>query len=154
MRTQEVRARGFTLIELLVVMAIIGIIAGFILAAVRKVPQQTRIVECRELLGQVETVWKTYLMDNREFPPEPISEMDTNAMNYVTDMMDFTTNELATNSAVAGLRDPWGEVIRLDFDTDFDGKVVTPYGEVDKKIAVWSKGPDKIEGSGDDIKSW
>ncbi len=145
---------GFTLIELLVVIAIIATLVGLVLSAITRAPEQGRILKCRALIGQLEQAWDYYLQENREFPSESFSVMDTNAMAPLRSYVDYTREEWGTNSASSGLRDPWGELLSIRLDTDLDGQVSTPYGDVDQYVAIWSKGPDRDEDTGDDIKSW
>ncbi len=145
---------GFTLIELLVVIAIIATLVGLLLGAIRKTPEQGRKLACRQLISQLDTAWNYYLTDNQEFPSDSFDEMDTNAMAHIKGYVDFKSEEMGTNSLTSGLRDPWGELLSIELDRDLDGRVTTPYGDVDKYVAIWSKGPDRDEGTGDDIKSW
>lgn len=45
--------------------------------------------------------------------------------------------------------------IRLMLDANGDGFITTPDGqEINQKIIAWSVGPDGIDASGDEIKSW
>ncbi len=145
---------GFTLIELLVVIAIIATLAGLLLGAIRKTPEQGKKVACRQMISQLDTAWNYYLTENQGFPSETLTEMDTNSIDYIKGYVDFTLEEQGTNSATSGLRDPWGELLSIRLDTDLDGEVTTPHGQVDKYVAIWSKGPDGVEDTRDDIKSW
>ncbi len=59
----------------------------------------------------------------------------------------------------AGWFDSWGNPLRVILDDDFDDELRFTYGgkpEVvkGKRALVASKGPDGIEGTGDDLKSW
>ncbi len=61
----------------------------------------------------------------------------------------------ADGSSVLGLYDPWGGGYRIRMDLDYDDKLDVN-GEVlgDRKVAVWSDGPDRKAGTKDDIKTW
>lgn len=58
-----------------------------------------------------------------------------------------------------GWSDAWGNPFRVILDDDYDGVIRFTYGgkpEVvrGRHVLVASKGPDGIEGTGDDVKSW
>ena len=56
---------------------------------------------------------------------------------------------------VVGLYDPWGGGYHVRLDLDFDEKLEVPGKTlVNRRVAVWSDGPDLIEGTADDIKTW
>lgn len=67
--------------------------------------------------------------------------------------------ESANSKSVVGLFDAWGNPFRVILDDDFDEVLRFTYGGkpevVDgKRVVVASKGPDGIEGTKDDVKSW
>lgn len=67
--------------------------------------------------------------------------------------------ESGRSSPVVGLFDAWGNPFRVLLDDDYDGVIRFTYGgkpEVvhGKRVLVASKGPDGIEGTEDDVKSW
>lgn len=57
--------------------------------------------------------------------------------------------------SVVGLFDPWesGYNVRLDLDSD---KKIEVHGESlnNRRVAVWSSGPDGVSGTKDDVKTW
>jgi hypothetical protein len=57
--------------------------------------------------------------------------------------------------SVVGLYDPWGGGfnVRLDLDSD---KKIDVIGEVlkNRRVAVWSDGPDGKSGTKDDVRTW
>lgn len=57
-----------------------------------------------------------------------------------------------------GLYDAWGQPFHVVFDHDKDGEIADPLflGNIvrDKPAIVFSYGPDKKPGGGDDIKTW
>lgn len=61
----------------------------------------------------------------------------------------------ADGSSTLGLYDPWGGGYRIRMDLDYDDELDVN-GEVlsDRKVAVWSDGPDRKAGTKDDIKTW
>ncbi len=67
--------------------------------------------------------------------------------------------ESGIGSPVVGLFDAWGNPFRVLLDDDYDGLIRFTYGgkpEVVRghRVLVASKGPDGIEGTKDDVKSW
>ncbi|GAA5118961.1 hypothetical protein GCM10023212_10230 [Luteolibacter yonseiensis] len=61
----------------------------------------------------------------------------------------------ADRLSVKSLRDVWGGPFRIRLDLDEDGKIEVNGEVVDnRRVAVWSDGPDQKPGTSDDIKSW
>lgn len=68
-------------------------------------------------------------------------------------------HESGMSSPVVGLYDAWGNPFRVILDDDYDEVIRFTYGgkpEVvrGEQVLVASKGPDGIEGTADDVKSW
>jgi prepilin-type N-terminal cleavage/methylation domain-containing protein len=161
------RPQAFTLLELLVVIAVIGLLAGMIIPVLSKVRYYAKKTQAKDVMYQVETGFKQYLVDYRKFPDLDVTSCDTNALNVLSGAtsnslkyMDVTTNELAQ-----GLMDPWNRIYMLSIDngrggdtTAYDRKVTAgDYGVIEKEVAVWSKGEDGLDTTGnqkDDIRSW
>lgn len=64
-----------------------------------------------------------------------------------------------SGGSVVGLFDAWGNPFRVLLDDDYDGVIRFTYGgkpEVvrGRHVLVASKGPDGVEGTADDLKSW
>jgi prepilin-type N-terminal cleavage/methylation domain-containing protein len=168
---------GFTLLELLVVIAIIAILAGMLLPALSKVRATAKKTEAREMMHQIRTSFKQYLVDYREFPAEAIMSTDINALAILSGTtngpmakysylghkyMDVTTNEL-----VKGFLDPWNRQYMITIDNGlgrdtsaYDHSVVArTSGEIiDAEVILWSKGADGDDAPGDgqkdDVRTW
>jgi len=138
---RPVLRRGFTLLEILVVLAIIGLLAGLAITNVDKIFGG----------AQLSTV-KIFVNDSMKVP----------LTTYRIAMGDYpsTSDGLqALITAPASKTDKWfGPYIT-------DGKVpVDPWGEPyqyaypgtknKSGYDLWSKGPDKQNGTGDDIGNW
>jgi prepilin-type N-terminal cleavage/methylation domain-containing protein/prepilin-type processing-associated H-X9-DG protein len=71
------RCRAFTLIELLIVVAIIGILAGLVLAATQSIRTSARAVECANNLRQLGLCLISFSVDNAgRIPPYNVSNAD------------------------------------------------------------------------------
>lgn len=63
----------------------------------------------------------------------------------------YTSN----GTGVVGLYDPWGGDYRVRLDLDSDEKVDVGSETLDnRRVAVWSDGPDRKAGTKDDVKTW
>ncbi|MFC1462349.1 type II secretion system protein [Verrucomicrobiota bacterium] len=160
------RRSAFTLIELLVVMAIIGILAGFVVAALKSMKRQAKVTRAASEVKQIRDAWSMYVVDYKHFVCGEMTEMDVEAVQTMTG--NNTTNNPKKKSymdfkdSTQWFCDPWGDkdtgqgAYRLVFDTDLDGKVAHPdTGEiVPVHVIVWSCGEDGVSGTQDDVNSW
>jgi prepilin-type N-terminal cleavage/methylation domain-containing protein len=64
---------GFTIIELVVVIAMIGILAGFLIATIDPIAQIQKGRDGRRKadLAQIQRALEAYYQDNRQYPPNP-----------------------------------------------------------------------------------
>lgn len=137
------RAAGFTLLEILVVLAIIGLLAGLAISNSDKIFGQSQ-----------EAVAKVFVRDS----------LKTSLVRYRIDLGDYPSTAegmQALLTAPAGKAERWhGPYI----DASGDRVPVDPWGEpyqyrypgVKNKDSydLFSKGPDKTEGTGDDVGNW
>ncbi len=56
---------------------------------------------------------------------------------------------------VVGLFDEWGSAYNVRMDLNFDHKIAVR-GKIlnDRRVAVWSNGPDRQSGTKDDVETW
>jgi general secretion pathway protein G len=122
MRARRVAARGVTLIEILIVLAIVGLIAGGV--AVVAVPkyQESQKNQAKIDARTIHPVAEKYRVDH---PGEPCPTVE-----LLRDKREL--------SAASKITDPWD----------------TPYKILcgDEDVMVMSMGPDKKEGTNDDIR--
>ncbi|MFH2138909.1 MAG: type II secretion system protein [Candidatus Omnitrophota bacterium] len=78
--------KGFTLVELLVVMAVIAILAGFLVPALGRAREQGRRTSCMNNLKQIGLAISMYRLDNNEAFPA-----DLNAL-YAADGSKYIDN--------------------------------------------------------------
>ncbi len=162
--------RAFTLIELLAVMAIMTLLAALLLTAVMRARVEAWRAKAKDEAHQVVVAWNAYLLDHRTFPTNVgcILEMNSNTIailnrgsryNQFTPYMEFNRDQLAR-----GMRDRWDNLFQVALDAGlpprdtgpaYDGEVTAgAHGKVRKSVAVWTAGPDGVEGNEDDCTSW
>ncbi len=63
-----------------------------------------------------------------------------------------------SDGSVVGLYDPWGGPYKVRLDLDYDEKLVVKLENEEsldnRRVAVWSDGPDRRAGTEDDVKTW
>jgi general secretion pathway protein G len=118
---------GFTLLEIMVVLAIIALIAGGVGAAVFKQFKKAQIQTAKMRVKAARDATAQFMMDNSNACPKGIDEL-------------LSQKYLDKNNG----KDPWGKelIFRCPGTNDTDSADIS------------SAGPDRQEGSGDDIKSW
>lgn len=148
MRTREIkrnrRRGGFTLLEILVVVAIIALLAAFVVPSFLNTQARQEIKLTESLVGHsgpIASAVDTFRLEVGRYPKElaeltqkPDDEEEAKKWNgpYLKD----------PNS----LKDPWGGEIQ--YKRGDDGAVNE--GSYD----LWSNGPDKQDGSDDDISNF
>jgi general secretion pathway protein G len=120
-------SRGFTLLEIMIVLAIIGLIAGGVGVTLFRRFQRAQVQIGKTRVGEVSKAVKQYMLENNSNCPKGIDDLV--AQKY-----------LEKSSA----KDPWGK----DFTFKCPGTNETDGAD------ITCSGPDKQEGTADDIKSW
>jgi len=116
---------GMTLIEIMVVVAIIGLMMGGVGIYAFSRWKKAQLERARSDIANLQTVLQEYIMNKSECPK---------------DLMALHDTKLIKNKPL----DPWGQPF-----------IYKCPGEHDKDIGdITSKGPDKQEGTEDDINSW
>jgi len=118
---------GFTLLEIMVVLAIIALIAGGVGAAVFKQYKKAQIQTAKMRVKAARDATAQFMMDNSNSCPKGLEEL-------------LSQKYLDRNNG----KDPWGKDLnfRCPGTNDIDSADIS------------SSGPDRQEGSQDDIKSW
>ncbi len=126
-RIRGVAQRGVTLIEIMIVLAIIGLIMGVLVGPkVMNAFKESRVKTAFLMLKEYEGAYTRWVADNEGDCPEKLE-----------DLLKYTNKK--------DLKDPWGQ------------SFVMKCGEgvpTDSHFGVISLGPDKREGTDDDIHSW
>jgi general secretion pathway protein G len=117
---------GMTLIEIMVVVAIIGLLIGTVSVVAFQRFKKAQVTNTKQIISTVKNALQEYAMDSKEACPK--------------DLKVLFEKKLINKDP----KDAWGQEL----------KMVCP-GEHDKDSAdITSKGPDKKEGTEDDINSW
>lgn len=122
----RVAAAGFTLLEVMIVLALIGLIAGSIGFAVFGQFKKGQVKVAKTTVSEISGAVQQYMMENNSECPRGMEDL------------------VAKRNLKKPIKDPWGKdfIIKCPGANDTDGADVV------------STGPDKQEGTPDDIKSW
>ena len=126
MRRARRRQAGFTLLEIMIVLAIIAMLAGGVGVAVFRSFQKAKVSTAKLRVKSARDAVTQYMIETPSCP-KSIDELVSGKF-------------LDRNNA----KDPWGKdlVLKCPGPNDTDGADIS------------SAGPDKQEGTADDIKSW
>lgn len=117
---------GFTLLEVMIVLAIIGLIAGSIGVGVFSQFRKGQVKTAKINVSEISNAVQQYMIENNNECPSGMDDL------------------IAKKNIKKAIKDPWGQsfIIRCPGQNDTDG------------ADVISMGPDKQEGTEDDINSW
>jgi general secretion pathway protein G len=117
---------GFTLLEVMIVLAIIGLIAGSIGVGVFKQFQKSQVKTAKISVKEIGDAVQQYMIENNNECPRSMEDL------------------VAKKNMTRIIKDPWGKdfILKCPGQNDTDGADVS------------SSGPDKQDGTTDDIKSW
>ena len=118
---------GFSLLEIMIVLALIGMIGAGVAVVVNNSFQKAKQKIAKERIKEISQGVTTFMIDSNSNCPKSLDDLV--AQKYV---------------AKASAKDPWGKdfTMRCPGANDTDGADIT------------SSGPDKADGTADDIKSW
>jgi general secretion pathway protein G len=118
--------RGFSLLEIMVVLAIIGLIVGSVGVMVFNRFKKAQVSTAKTRVTEIANATMQFMLDNSNNCPRSLDDL------------------VAQKYLKKGLKDPWGKdfIYRCPGTNDTDG------------ADVISAGPDKAEGTADDVKSW
>ena len=126
LRTPSRVEMGMTLIEIMVVVAIIGLLMGTVGVVAYQRYKRAKITNAKQVIANVQQALGHYRLETNEDCPSDLHELYK---------QKFLTKEP---------KDPWGQelIFKCPGENDTEGADIS------------SKGPDKQEGTDDDIKSW
>ncbi len=138
------RRRGFTLLEILVVVAIIALLAAFVVPSFINTQRNQEIKLAQSMIGNsgpIAMAIDTFRMDLGRYPKE-LSEL-TQKPDDEEEAKKWAGPYLKDPKA---LKDPWGGDIQYKEGSN---------GAVNESTYdLWSNGPDKQEGTDDDIANY
>jgi general secretion pathway protein G len=137
------KRRGFTLIEILVVIAIITLLAGLTIANVGKLFGGSQIDIAKLFVNQsMKTPLVTYRLQMGSYPSteEGLQALVTAPANKA----DRWRGPYLAEGTKVPINDPWGEPYLYRY----------PGTHNKEGYDLWSKGPDKADGTDDDIGNW
>ena len=126
MRTPTRNDVGMTLIEIMVVVAIIGLLMGTVGVVAYQRYQKAKLTNARQIIANVQQALGHFRLETNEDCPSDVNEL-------------YSKKFLSKKP-----KDPWGQtlIFKCPGENDSEGADVS------------SKGPDKQEGTEDDITSW
>lgn len=131
--------KGFTLVELMIVLAILVMLAAFAVPQLMGVRKNATIRNTQAQVKTFMSVLDTYQVEANEYPTT-----DQGLWALVEQPEDYpeTSNWTKLIKSEKELVDPWGNEYQYELD------------EGTGEPRVWSYGPDKEDGTEDDIISW
>lgn len=137
------KRRGFTLIEILVVIAIITLLAGLTIANVGKLFGGSQVDIAKLFVNQsMKTPLVTYRLQMGSYPStdEGLQALVTAPANKA----DRWRGPYLAEGTKLPILDPWGEPYQYK----------CPGSHNKDGYDLWSKGPDRTDGTDDDIGNW
>ncbi len=117
---------GMTLIEIMVVVSIIGLMMGTVGVMAYGRYKKAQVTNAKQIINNIKQALVHYAMDNKDPCPKDLNEL------YTQKLIDKEP------------KDPWGQEL-----------IFKCPGEHDTESAdISSKGPDRKEGTADDLHSW
>lgn len=142
--TRRSRA-AFTLIEVLLVLAIIGVIAALAVPQFLGRQQEALIKATQANIKGIEKTAEMYAIDNDgSFPAGNADTVFGLLMNPGNDKNGRARKPYLVEVPT----DAWGNPLSYEYPPS--GNRATPGG----KPAIWSAGPNKVDGDEDDITNW
>lgn len=128
---------GFTLVELLVTVAIIVILSFTVRAAVEGYITKSRVARCQTELAGMRQVVQMYYVNNEAYPKQSSAASDPDSIVAVMKSAGYRWDP----SSPDGIKDPWKQPYYYYVASPADPN----------KYYLVSKGPDKKEGTGDEV---
>ena len=124
---------GFTLIELLVVVAVIGVVAGFVLAAAGGVQKKAAQDQAKAEIKMISVALENFKGSTGAYPTNT-GNFSTNFYASLTNLLAWRTNQISGTGTNLALLDPYGYPYRYRSPTRSSTAMLTDSFE------VWSVG--------------
>jgi general secretion pathway protein G len=134
---------AFTLLEIMIALAILGLLVGLAVNNIGNIFGNSQVDVARIFVKQtLKGSLQTYSIDNGGYPStaDGLSGLMTKPASASSSKWRGPYVEEGSEWPP---RDPWGEL----YQYRFPGQKAKPYD-------LWSKGPDKTDGTADDIGNW
>ena len=158
---------GFTLIELLVVVAVIGVVAGFVLAAVGGVQKKAAKEQTKAEIKSILVALERYRGERGGYPVVSPNPSSSALYTNLTNVMTFRTNQIVTNRTLGPqILDPYGYPYWYRLVTNQTSSGAWAINMTSESVEVWSVGANGKSGftnstpnrsdtnNVDDITSW
>jgi general secretion pathway protein G len=137
------RRSGFTLLEVLLVLAILGVIAAMVVPQLLGRQKQANIDASRFSIASLESALDNYAVDHDGEYPQTNPGLEVLIVPQQDDPK-WRGPYLKNSNDLP--KDAWGN----PFQYEYPGK----NQRVGDKADIWSWGPDKTNGTADDINNW
>lgn len=153
-RLRRVRCSGFTLLEILIVVGIIALLAAFVVPNLMGASEKAKEGLARSAVdssnGPIATALNLYKVAMGSYPRElkELSEKPDNDEQHKWSGPYVDINKL---------KDPWGEEYQYRFPSQHQNESSANHAYLTQeadKYDLWSKGPDRQDGTDDDITNW
>ena len=129
---------GFTLMEMMLVLAIIAVIVGIAVQGIMGAGEQGDLTKAKITVSSLETKLTQFKLNALRLPTQ------SEGLEALVKRPGGLTKPWIQGMSAEGLIDPWGETYQYR----------NPGRRSGKAYDVFSKGPDKQEGTVDDIGNW
>ena len=139
------RRGGFTLLEVLLVLAILGVIMAMVVPQLLGRQQEAMIKAASLSIKSFEDAVKLYAVDHDGQYPEGTSD---DIIPLLLSAEDLETGKPRSPYLEDIPLDPWDNPLMYEYPSSGNRQTLSG------KPAIWSLGPDKQDGTDDDITNW
>lgn len=139
------RRKGFTLIEVLLVIAILGVLAAFVMPQFMGAADKAKVDAAQIQVSKSGPIANALNMFRLHVQRYPTSDEGLRALSSRPDGLDESEEWSGPYIEDANtLTDPWGK-------NEYQYRAP---GEYNEEYDLWSMGPDKDDGTEDDVTNW